>query len=86
MAFIIEVDARPETTQLGWGSPADFGSAIATPGCPGDGWLVFAGGFLVDEPRCVEIAVSTDGAEETAQIGVGAACEGQRPPLEPTDP
>lgn len=86
VAFTIEVDAGPETTQLGWGNTVDFGSAIATPGCTGNGWLVFAGGFLVDEPRCVEVAVRTDDAEETARIGVGAACEGQQPPPEPTDP
>lgn len=38
------------------------------------------------EPHCVEVTVRTDGAEETAQVGVGAPCEGQQPPPEPTDP
>lgn len=86
VAFTIQVDAPAPTAQLGWGSPADFAAAMTTEGCTGDGWTVFAGGFLVDEPRCVEITVRTDGAEETAQIGVGAPCEGQQPPPEPTDP
>jgi hypothetical protein len=86
VAFTIEVDAPAQSAQLGWGSPADFAPAMATEGCTGDGWAVFAGGFLVYQPRCVEITVRTDGAEETAQIGVGAPCEGQQPPPEPTDP
>jgi hypothetical protein len=84
VAFTIEVDAPSDTAQLGWGSSGEFGSALATDGCTGDGWQVFAGGFLVDEPRCVEVTVRTDGAEETVQIGVGAPCEGQQPPPDPT--
>lgn len=86
VAFTIGVNASPETAQIGWGSPANFGSAISTDGCSGDGWIVFAGGFLVNEPHCVEVTVTTGGAEETAQVGVGAPCEGQEPPPEPTDP
>lgn len=86
VAFTIEVSEPPETTQIGWGSPADFGSAITTDGCTGDGWIVFAGGFLVGEPHCVEVTVRTNGAEEKAQVGVGAPCEGQRPPPGQTDP
>jgi hypothetical protein len=86
VAFTIEVDESSESALIGWGSPAGFGSAITTDGCTGDGWVVFAGGFLVDEPRCVEVDVSTDGGGETAEVGVGAPCEGQQLPPEPTDP
>lgn len=87
VAFAIEVNEPAETAQLGWGSPADFGSGIRTDGCDtGDAWLAFAGGFLVDEPRCVEVTVRAHGVEETVQVGVGAPCEGQQPPPEPTDP
>lgn len=85
-AFTIEVNERPETAQIHWGSPDEFGSTITTDGCPGNGWLAFAGGFLVDEPRCVELTVRTASAEETVQVGVGAPCGGQQPPPEPTDP
>lgn len=85
-AFAIEVNEPPATAQIHWERPDEFASAITTDGCPGTGWLAFAGGFLVDEPRCVELTVRSASAEETVQVGVGKPCEGQQPPPEPTDP
>ena len=86
VAFTITVEAPSETAQLGWGCPANFDSAMTTAGCAGEGWQAFAGGFLVDELRCIEVTVTTNDNEEAVQIGVGAPCEGQQPPPEPTDP
>jgi hypothetical protein len=86
VATTIEVNGPPDVAQIGWGSPADFGSTVTTEGCPGDGWMAFAGGFLVVEPRCIELSVTAAGEQETVAIGVGAPCEGQQPPPWPTDP
>ena len=46
----IQVDQLAHVARVGWGSPADFGSVVTTAGCDGEGWMAFAGDFLVDEP------------------------------------
>lgn len=84
--FTIEVNGSSETAQIGWGSPAEFGSSFTPPGCTGEGWMAFPGGFLVDEPRCLDVTIRARGEEETVKVGVGAPCDGQQPPPEPTDP
>lgn len=84
--FTIETSGPAATAQIGWGSPAEFESSFTPPGCTGKGWMAFPGGFRVDEPRCLEVTVRARGESETVQVGVGAPCEGQQPPLEPTDP
>ncbi len=66
---------------IGWGSPATRTMNLHVSGCTSDiRWLVFAGGFWVDEPSCVPIVVNSGSQQETVQIGVGAACPGQAPP------
>jgi hypothetical protein len=86
VAFTIEVSEPPSSALIGWGSPAEFGSTVSSAGCPGDGWLGFAGGFLVDQPHCVRLVIEALGGEEQVEVGVGAPCEGQSPPPEPSDP
>ncbi|GAA4418207.1 hypothetical protein GCM10023169_07530 [Georgenia halophila] len=70
---------EPATASVAWGS-AEPGPSITTEGCPGNGWLAFAGGFRVDEPTCVEITVRQGEDQETVRVGAGAACQGQEPP------
>lgn len=60
-----------------WGNSSHAKNVITVPPCPDRGsltWLVFAGGFFVDEPACLPIIVRTAGREETARIGVGTDC------------
>lgn len=79
----LEIDAPERKAVLGWGHGGDpeyFGTAITTRGCDGDGWLAFPGGFRVDDPHCLDLIVTTVSAQQQAQVGVGAPCDGQQPP------
>jgi len=73
------------TALIGWGDPSDFGSVFMSDGCPGEGWLAFPGGFRVERPTCLEVMARTDQGEISIQVGVGAPCAGQRPPVAPSD-
>lgn len=77
VAFTIEVAEPPETARIGWGSPAEFGSKIRADGCPGEGWMAFAGGFLVNEPHCVEVVVTARGEQERVQVGSAHLAKGR---------
>jgi len=54
--------------------------------CDGpDGWIAFPGGYLVSSPACVDFVVRTAAGDHPVTVGVGAPCDGQRPPPEPSD-
>lgn len=76
----IRVEEPADVALIGWGSPAEFATEVSSPGCPGGEWIAFAGGFLVDQPSCVELTVTVGGDHERVQVGVGAPCPGQQPP------
>jgi hypothetical protein len=60
---------------IGWGSPARPARRLRLPGCPGEsGWVVFAGGFWLDEPACVPLTVRSGGREERARLRIGVGC------------
>ena len=62
---------------------------IRVPACArrgGSQWLAFTGGYFVTEPGCVAVIVSSEGAEERVEIGIGAPCAGQEPPASPPRP
>jgi hypothetical protein len=73
-----------------WGRPpVDPVESIRVPSCvsrTARPLLAFTGGFYVTEPNCVAVIVSTGGKSERVEIGVGAACAGQDPPVNPTRP
>lgn len=81
VAFTIRVNHPPRIALIGWGSPPDFGSELHSGGCGGNAWLAFAGGLVVSEPMCVHLMVTVNDERDAVRIGVGAPCEGQRPPL-----
>lgn len=67
------------------GSPAATEHLVVGP-CDGPaGWIAFPGGYLVSDPACVDFVVRAGDGDHRVTVGVGAACEGQRPPPEPTD-
>jgi hypothetical protein len=51
----------------------------------GANWIAFPGGYLVSDPACVDFIVRAGDGDHRVTVGVGAPCEGQRPPPEPTD-
>jgi len=73
---------------MAWGNPGtrttNVGMPSGMPGREADGsqgpWLVFPGGFWVDQPACVPLIVRSGDTEQTVHIGVGAACPGQAKP------
>jgi hypothetical protein len=81
--IVVPEAARPGLS-IGWGSPAVRTIDLAGD-CPGEGWLVFAGGFWVDAVGCRSVVVKARGQETTVQIGVGAPCAGQTAPPQPTE-
>jgi hypothetical protein len=47
-------------------------------------WLAFTGGYYVADPACVAMIVSVGGVEQRVEIGLGAPCAGQEPPVNPS--
>jgi hypothetical protein len=72
---------------IGWGSPAPRVDRLLIDNCrppdPSRPWLVFAGGYFVDRPACVAVAVTAGAKTEIVPIGAGAACPGEAPPPAP---
>jgi hypothetical protein len=71
---------------IGWGSSARPALAVTVPSCHAGRarWLSFAGGYFVRHILCLPLLVRAHGKIETAQIGVGVACPGQKPPPGPS--
>jgi hypothetical protein len=71
-----------------WGNAGSQESTehlVAGP-CDGEAsWIAFPGGYLVADPACVDFIVRTTDGDHRVTVGVGAPCDGQRPPPEPTD-
>jgi hypothetical protein len=70
---------------IGWGSPGQRTTHLYVRDCAASAlqkhWLAFAGGFWIDQPACVPLLVKTASQQQTVQIGLGAPCPGQAPPL-----
>jgi hypothetical protein len=74
---------------IGWGNAGEGhrGTTIAVAACSGPRgakWLAYAGGYFVRDPVCATLIVAANGRQQRVQIGIGKACEGQRPPPQPT--
>jgi hypothetical protein len=86
-----ELQVPPEITDrmsIGWGSSGDLSHRLVVADCQpraGDSakWLVYAGGYYVDEVMCAALTVKTDGREKQVRLGIGAPCPGQAPPEGP---
>ncbi|ONH26099.1 hypothetical protein BL253_25405 [Pseudofrankia asymbiotica] len=65
---------------IGWGR-GEPGLVVHVPACPAHGngvtWVVFAGGYYVNTPRCLPVEVHTPAGRESVSIGAGAPCPGQ---------
>ena len=44
-------------------------------------WLAFTGGYYAVDPACVTLIVQARGEEQRVDIGLGAPCAGQAPPV-----
>jgi hypothetical protein len=79
-ASVVELRVPPaaaDRLRIGWGNAARPGMDVRVEGCADrTGWLVFAGGYWVDEPGCLPLTVRAGGRDEDVRIGVGVACPG----------
>lgn len=74
---------------IGWGNGGEghAGSVISVPGCPAaprEKWLDYAGGFWARRTMCAPLIVVAHHRRVRVRIGVGKACPGQLPPLQPS--
>lgn len=74
--LIVEGDDIGYAT-IGWNSESR--SHVRFPGCRADlnppDWAVYAGGYTVDEPRCVTLLVRVNGKAAKVPIAVGKPCQ-----------
>jgi hypothetical protein len=77
---LVVPEARRSMVSIQWGgghAPKTW--ELTVPACPGSArWNVFAGGFWVEEPGCVELIVRDGAHDEVLQFGVGAPCSKDR--------
>ncbi len=70
--------------RIGWGSPAAPGVSVGpATGCDvqtSTGWLWYPGGYWTDHPACYAVIVGVGTRRQRVNVGIGAACPGQRPP------
>jgi hypothetical protein len=64
-----------DRARIGWGIRPRPAVTVVVPSCPA-GWLVFTGGYWVDEPGCVAVEVRTASGTRRVNIGVGRSCSG----------
>ena len=74
---------------IGWGSPGSPASHVRIPACKRTefqtaAWVVYPGGFWVRDPACVTLVVQRGSQKRQVRIGVGAPCQGQSPPPQPS--
>ena len=72
-----------------WGQPADRRvERVRVPACAATrgvgNWLAFTGGYYVADPACVAMIVIVGGVVQRVEIGLGAPCAGQDPPVNPS--
>jgi hypothetical protein len=70
---------------IGWGQPGAPTKVVRLRGCADTGWIVFAGGFWVASPRCLELEVRLNHHTRSVKVGIGDPCPGQLPPLAPSE-
>lgn len=67
--------------KIGWSNKGPvIADELVVDGCPsaspGAKWLVYPGGFMLKEPGCVPLTVTTDLATETIRVPIGKPCPG----------
>ena len=74
---ILTTEADAGSLRFAWGTMGGDVSALAVPGCESRGWdwMVFAGGWTVDEPGCYDVLVRTDNEIHTTQMAIGEPCD-----------
>jgi len=69
------------TMKIGWSNKGPVvADELVVQGCtsavPGAAWLVYPGGFMLKQPGCVPLTVTTAVATETIHVPIGKPCPG----------
>jgi len=61
-----------------WGNGArPWATTLKIPACPAKGgldWLIYPGGFALDQPRCVPLIVQAGGERQAVPMPIGTTC------------
>ena len=85
--IVVPTDLHDQLS-IGWATPAQPSWRVATADCTqshSDEWVVVPGGYWVEKPMCAALLVRSGQRERRVTIGLGQACPGQAPPIEPSD-
>jgi hypothetical protein len=80
----------PHDLGFSWNAHGDNPSptrSLVVTGCRGSSatkWLAFVGGYYVNRASCVALIVETSTGQQGVNVGVGAPCRGQHPPVGPS--
>ena len=79
-ATLIVPKAWAKKVSLAWGTnAAAWTTTLQLPACPepsggGGPWLVYPGGFSLDQPACVPLEIATPTGKTTVRVPVGVPC------------
>lgn len=85
--FSVEVTDLDGTVSIGWGgAPSTPVARVVNHACKSDGhdWVVVQGGYWTGTVGCKRLLVRAGTRSQEVRIGVGAPCEGQTPPEQPS--
>ena len=83
--LMVPVEARTQLA-IGAGNPPRSAYRLLVAPCPASGeWLNFVGGVWAAKVGCFPLEVHTGRTVSRVDIGIGAPCPGQQPPLGPSE-
>lgn len=72
--------AWAKKVSIAWGNQAaEWTTTLQIPACPGppsggNSWLVYPGGFSLDQPACIPLEVATPTGKKIVRVPVGVPC------------
>ena len=82
---ILVPDELRSTMAIGWGGPAELAHVVRTDCALSDTWMALPGGYWTTEIMCAAVIVRVGDIEQRVDIGLGKPCDGQDPPVGPSD-
>lgn len=73
----LTIAGKPGGATMGWRRPGGRSTRVSVPTCPALGgaeWLAWPGGFWLDRPRCVHVAVAIGTRRADVTMSVGREC------------
>ncbi|MEU8157711.1 hypothetical protein AB0B94_29005 [Micromonospora sp. NPDC048986] len=68
-----------DRARLGWGGTGTPAAAVTVHACPPEGgqaqWMAFVGGTWVTQAACVPLIVTSNGQNDSVDLGIGVPCD-----------